>query len=239
MNDIAIIPYGTDNLAYAIGGGPNGACLVIDPGEASAVLAELRCRGWTPEALLATHGHADHVGGAAEVARRTGCPPLTMSRARTEWTWSGGQLQVIAVPGHTADHVAFYDPDRQALFTGDTLFVAGCGRLFGCVAETLWNSLQRLTALPAGTRVYPGHDYALDNLAFAAQLTGPPDSVVADKLERVRAGAATIPSTLAEERRTNSFLRCADPDFRRALDMEAMTPAAVFAELRRRKDVWL
>lgn len=235
--EVTVLRYGEDNLAYLLRNGETGNGLVVDPGCAETVLTALSRLGLRPERLLATHRHADHTAGAAEISRRTGCPPLDLDPPSGEILWSGGRLTVLAVPGHTREDVAFLDVERKALFTGDTLFVAGCGRLFGGGAETMWRSLERLAALPESLRVYPGHDYTAENLAFAAHLV-PGDPVVAERLERARAGDPLVPSSIGTERRTNPFLRCADPEFRARLGLAGASASEAFAELRRRKDRW-
>lgn len=237
--DVIIIRCGADNLAYALVGGGQGGCILIDPGCADAVLKTLAQYGLRPELMLATHGHADHTAGAAVITSQTGCPlrqPGSGGIPR-EIEWSGGMLSVWPVPGHTRDHVAYLDSGRNLLFTGDTLFVAGCGRISGCDAETMWQSLERLATLPESLRIFPGHDYTADNLAFAADLV-PEDKAVAERLAYARAGDALVPSTIGEERNTNPFLRCADPDFRARIGLAHLTALECFKQLRRRKDNW-
>lgn len=238
---VEIIRYNMDNFAYLVRGSKEDACVVIDPGDAESVLAALSAGGLHAEILLATHGHADHTAGASTISRRTGCPPLVMPGKELakddSIAWSGGRLQVLWVPGHTRSHVAYYDSQAGNLFTGDTMFIAGCGRLSECDAATMWNSLMRLNELPDKTNIYPGHDYTSDNLAFAAHLL-PEDTAVATRLAKARTGDPLVPSTLAQERRTNPFLRCADPAFRKSIGLAHLTPAACFGELRRRKDRW-
>ncbi len=236
MSRVEAVRYG-DNFAYLLSDPAGAACAVIDPGDAGAVRRALEAWRLQPVLLLATHGHRDHTAGAGAVARRAGCAPLRLaSGGETVALPWGGVLQAMSTPGHTADHVVYLDPDGSA-FTGDTLFVAGCGRLMGRDPAVMWSSLERLAALPAGTRIYPGHDYTAENLAFAAHLD-PDDTTVAARLAHARAGDPLVPSTMDEELRTNPFLRCADPGFRARIGLAHLAAEACFAELRRRKDRW-
>lgn len=229
-----------------------GRALVVDPGDAALVLRALREKGLTLSTILLTHRHADHTAGCAELRRTTGCAVVgpnecgTVGLNRTVVdnerlmldAWS---FDVLAVPGHTNGHVAYSLPDKSAVFTGDTLFAGGCGRLFEGTAEQMWRSLTRLRDLPPDTAVYPGHDYTEDNLEFAAELL-PGDAAVAARLEQVRelaaAGHPTVPSTIEQERATNVFLRADSVELANALGMRGAEPVTVFAELRRRKDRW-
>lgn len=233
---VTAVRFGADNFAYLLrnpAGG--GTCVVIDPGGAEAVRRALSRAGLRPELLLATHGHPDHMAGLGELAREAGCP--TPRPASGEIAWSGGRLLVLPTPGHTPDHVAFLEPRLGVLFTGDALFVAGCGRIGGRDSESLGRSLRRMAGLPAATLVYPGHDYAAGNLSFAASLD-PADATVAERLARARAGDPLVPSTIGEELRINPFLRCADPAYRERIGMAGLSAGACLAELRRRKDAW-
>ena len=221
--------------------------MVIDAGEASPVLRHLRTTGSKLEAALGTHGHFDHTGGNAELAERTGCAVLPPGAAAAE---RDGRLiagpfafTVLRTPGHSADSVCLFLPGGDGMpgdvFTGDTLFVGGCGRLLTRSPETMWASLQVLARLPGETRVYPGHDYTLENFEFALTVE-PENEVVKRRLEQVRAlveaGRQAVPSTVQQERATNPFLRAAEPAMKAALGMPGASDVEAFAELRRRKD---
>lgn len=237
MNVISV-RCGVDNLAYLAHRTGTRQCLVIDPGEAGPVLAALQQHALEPECVLATHAHADHTAGAAEIRRHTGVALRRLEPGRDRaLDWSGGRLAVLHVPGHTPEHVAFHDAEGEAIFCGDVLFVAGCGRAAaGCMID-LWYSLLRLAELPDSTRVFPGHDYTAENLAFAAHLD-PSDQRVAERLARAQSGDALVPSTIGEERRTNPFLRCADPAYRARIGRGGLTPEVCFAQLRSLKNRW-
>lgn len=145
------------------------------------------------------------------------------------------------MPGHTTTHVAFYLPDEGWLFSGDTLFGAGCGRIFEGTPEQMLHSLQKLSKLPDDTKIYCGHEYTQKNLTFALSIE-PDNTEVNKRLEKVRAlrekNLTTLPSTLEEEKLTNPFLRGDSPDLKRALHMEGATELEVFTKVRALKDVY-
>jgi len=245
MRSVAIIGTLADNLTYVLE--CDGEAAVIDPGEASPVLRHLGATGSKLLAVLCTHGHFDHIGGISELVAYTRCdvvqPGETAADSDDLITVGPFVLTVLRTPGHSIDSVCLYLAAPEGLpgevFTGDTLFVGGCGRLLTRSPQTMWSSLQILAALPGETRVYPGHDYTLENYEFA--LTVEPDNrAVKRRLKQVRAlveaGKQAVPSTIREERATNPFLRAGDPALKAALDMPEASDVDAFAELRRRKD---
>ncbi len=232
-----------DNYTYVVES--QGEAVVIDPGEASPVLRTLESSGASLLAVLCTHGHFDHTGGNEELSRRTGCEVLLPDTSGADRMVAVGPFEftVLGTPGHSADSVCFYLPKTDGqpgdVFTGDTLFCGGCGRVFTRSPEAMWASLRKLAVLPPDTRVFCGHDYTLENYEFAVTVE-PGNPVVEARLEEARRlaadGSITVPSTIAAERDTNVFLRAGDPKLRRVLGMEQATDAEVFAEVRRRKD---
>ena len=247
---IEVLPALVDNYAYLAWDGDVAAA--IDPPEAGVVLSALQKTGARLAAVLVTHHHADHTGGCLALKQATGCViagpadarvPTIERPLRDGEVFRAGpvEVQAIAVPGHTRSHLAFFSRAWNAVWTGDTLFCAGCGRLLEGTPEQMWASLQLLRSLPEPTRVYCGHDYTVDNLEFAAELE-PANREVADRLKGTRmlsaGGAASVPSTIGLEKLTNPFLRCDAPALQRAIGMSGAAPAAVFAEVRRRKDNW-
>lgn len=256
MNEVQIspIPAFTDNYFWLLERGGNA--VVVDPGDAGPVREALERRGLALVAILVTHHHADHVGGLAALKARYPVPvygPAAEAGAIRELTHElregdrvrldalGLELEAWELPGHTLGHIAYVA--EGFVLCGDTLFSAGCGRLFEGTPGQMHHSLSRLAALPEGTRVYCTHEYTLANLAFATAVE-PGSAALRAEVARVRAlraaGAPSLPSTIGHERRLNPFLRAADPAVaaaaRRQSGEALATPPEVFAALRRWKD---
>lgn len=249
---VHILPARADNYMYLLVSAP-GEALAVDPCDANLVRAALAREGLRLSAILATHHHGDHVAGIPELKQETGCTVYGPESQRIagvdrvvrdgeELVWGALTLRVLSTPGHTRTSVCYAVNPSQTeplLFSGDTLFIGGCGRLFECDGATMWQSLAKLQSLPAETRLYCGHEYTLENLAFAESIT-PGDSRVrqnvADMRQRIRTAGRSIPSTLEWERRTNIFLRAGEAAVKRAVGLEQASPAAVFTALRQRKD---
>jgi len=228
--------------------------VVVDPGDARPVEAALEQHRLALKAILVTHHHPDHVGGVQALAARHGAGVFGPARERLPCEFRplddgdvvsladlGLEFHVMAVPGHTLGHIAYHGHD--ALFCGDTLFSAGCGRLFEGTPTQMLDSLDRIAALPDDTRIYCAHEYTLSNLRFAAAVE-PGNADVLDTLEAVRELRArdgiTLPTTLGRERRINPFLRCREPAVYAAAEARAGTPLPgpvdVFAVIRGWKD---
>ncbi len=249
---VEMIPALTDNYIYLIHDPSDDSAAVVDPGEAAPVRAALAARGWRLTHILNTHHHGDHISGNVALSAETGAlligpaadahriPGLRHGAVDGEtlklgrWT-----AEVIATPGHTKGHVAYYVPEAGAVFCGDTLFALGCGRLFEGTAAEMWASLVRLRALPGDTRVYCGHEYTAANAGFATTVD-PDNAALAARARTVAAlaaaGTPTVPSTIAAERATNPFLRADDAALQAAVGLPGADPVEVFAELRHRKD---
>jgi hydroxyacylglutathione hydrolase len=248
------IPVLSDNYVYLIRDPETEDTAVIDPAVADPVLIALDRLGWTLTHIFNTHHHHDHVGGNLELKRATGCtivgnradarriPGLDVGVAEGDEVALGAQrARVLEVYGHTLGHIAYWFEGSSALFCGDTLFALGCGRLFEGTAAQMWSSLGKLRELPDGTRVYCAHEYTQSNAAFALSVD-PENWALRERAERIRELRAhnkpTVPSTLAEERATNPFLRADTEDLKRAAGLPGGDPVAVFAEIRRQKDVF-
>jgi hydroxyacylglutathione hydrolase len=202
-----------------------------------------------------THHHWDHVAGAEDLQRQTRGELIGAGRTLVPTpdrivsdgaALTSGEVtvRVIATPGHTRDSVCYYIPAQGGhagvVYTGDTLFIGGCGRLLEGDAPTMWQSLQKLAALPADTLVYCGHDYTLENYEFAVTID-PASRRFRNRLAEVQKaveyGQLTVPSTIAQERATNIFLQAGHAQVQTALGMSGASPEEVFGELRRRKDL--
>ena len=239
---IITVPCLQDNYAYLIDAG--GFCAVVDPSEPEPVVAALKREGLTLTHILNTHHHSDHTGGnralktafGAQVVGPAGdagrIPGIDIGVREAEgWQWAGRKGQVLEVPAHTRGAITFVI-DGNA-FTGDTLFVMGCGRLFEGDAATMHKSLSKLAALPDDTKIWCGHEYAASNGRFALTLE-PGNAALQAKMKKLP--RPSVPSTLAEEKATNPFLRTDSAEIRKTLGMEKADAVSVFAEIRSRKD---
>ena len=221
MFEILLIPAFKDNYIWLLV--RDGRAAVVDPGDAAPVIARLEALQLQLETILITHHHADHQGGVGELVERwqprvfapaaesiTGCSDPLLGGETIDVL--GQPVAVLPVGGHTRAHLAYYV--SGALFCGDTLFGAGCGRLFEGTPAQMCDSLARIAALPDATRIYCAHEYTEVNLRFAVAVE-PDNAALRERVERVArvraAGLPSVPSTLREEKDTNPFLRCAAP----------------------------
>jgi len=256
MMDITPIPAFNDNYIWMITHPGMNKAIVVDPGDAKPVLEALAQHDLTLEAILITHHHFDHAGGITGL--KTALPNVAVygpidSRIQDDITHPvkegdhvkfpnfGLDFVVMEVPAHTKSHIAYYG--NGMVFTGDTLFSAGCGRLFEGTAEQMYNALQRFAKLPPETAVYCGHEYTVSNLAFAK--AADPDNPTIDEykdqaLSKREAGEATLPSTIGLERNVNPFMRSEEPALKataeKAFGDQLADPIAVLGALRKWKD---
>ena len=248
MNHVTTITALGDNYIYLYQYAASSA-FVVDPGQSEGVLRALETRGLTLSSVLATHSHFDHVGGARDLKQTTACEIIGPDRNGIPGLdrivkdaeiieLNGTSIQVIATPGHTATSVCYYIQPTEdhpgILFTGDTLFTGGCGRLLECSARTMWNSLQKIAALPEDTLIYPGHDYTEENYEFALTID-PENQAVRNLLDTADFAP---PSSIARENQTNIFLRAGTPQIKKALATPNPSDTETFAQLRRQKDIF-
>nr|WP_163849937.1 hydroxyacylglutathione hydrolase [Pseudooceanicola aestuarii] len=250
--DIVTVPCLNDNYAYLVKA-PDGVC-IIDAPEAAPIIAAAEARGWEPGVLMITHHHHDHVGGLDALKSRFGL--MTMGPAAEKArlppldhylnpgdTGGDGPAHTIAmeVGGHTLGHMAFHFDQAGAVFTADSLMAFGCGRVFEGTYDQMFDSLRKLAALPPDTMVYSGHEYTAANAKFALTIE-PQNEALISRVEAVKAARAanrpTAQVRLSEELDTNPFLRSHVPQVAENLGMQGVSPAEVFAEIRRRKDAF-
>lgn len=247
----------SDNFGVLVHDPATGATAAIDAPDGAPCLAALTEKGWTLTDILITHRHGDHIDGvpalraafpkarlhipAAEAARivETTGPADALLREGDIVTIGALSARVIETPGHTAGHIVFHFPLEKLLFAGDTLFSLGCGRVFETPMAVMWDSLVKLAALPGETQVYCGHEYTQSNGRFALGVEGG-NTLLRDRMREVdelRArGAFTLPTTIERELATNPFLRAEEPAVQENVGLKGADPAAVFAELRERKN---
>jgi hydroxyacylglutathione hydrolase len=248
------VPCLRDNYSWLAFDRADGLCAIIDPAEAEPVRRALAKHGLTLTHILNTHHHPDHVGGNLELKEEFG---LTIVGPRKDaeripgidigviegdvYRLGSHSAKVFEIPAHTRGHIAFWFEADEVLFPGDTLFAMGCGRLFEGDPPTMWSSLSKLAKLPDSTRVYCAHEYTESNGRFALTVE-PTNTALQSRMDWVietRAkGLPTLPSTLGEEKETNPFLRPDSKEIREMLDMMDASDVDVFAETRRRKDVY-
>ncbi len=247
---IVTLPCLADNYAFLIHHPDTQQTSVVDVPEAAPILAALKDRNWKLDTILLTHHHDDHIAGVDELRTVTNAQVVGSERDKARLpkldihVRVGDQIdvcsvttEVIAADGHTIGHIAYIMPG--AAFTGDSLMALGCGKLFEGSADMMWETLERFAGLPDETMIYSGHEYTANNADFA--LTIEPGNTALQKryaeIQTARASKTpTVPSELSLERETNPFLRAPLPEVKRAVGMEGESDAAVFAEIRRRKD---
>ena len=256
MLTVLAVPAFQDNYLWLIHDGRHAA--VVDPGDATPVLAALNAYQLSLAAILLTHHHADHVGGVPGLLanfdvpvfgpRHEAIPQITAPLSEGDTVTIpelGLTLAVLDVPGHTKGHIAYIAHQQQWLFCGDTLFAGGCGRLFEGTPEQMAASLTKLAALPDATQVYCAHEYTLANLRFARDVE-PDNPVLQTRIQADQAkrdcGLPTIPSTMGLERSTNPFLRFHEPAIAKRLialkHLSSSEPIAVFTALRQWKNTY-
>nr|WP_298725585.1 hydroxyacylglutathione hydrolase [uncultured Steroidobacter sp.] len=240
MLEVVCVPVLQDNYVWLIHDAHSGEVAAVDPAVEQPVLSAAAELGWNITQIWNTHWHPDHCGGNEGIKAEAACvvhaPAVECDRIPVvdrplvdgdQLTLGRSDVAVLAVPGHTLGHVAYYLPKHGVVFTGDTLFAAGCGRVFEGTAEQMWSSLRRLMALPGDTLIYAAHEYTMSNLRFA-QLVEPRNEAILYRLKETaglrETGRPSLPTTITKERLTNPFCR--------AENVEA------FARIRRQKDMF-
>ncbi len=250
--EIDIFTCRSDNFGYLLHDAGTGKTAAVDAPEEEPIREALERTGWSLTDIFITHHHADHTAAIQPLkadfgARVTGPRGEAGKISGLDVLVSGGdevllgatRLQIFDVPGHTLGHIAYFDAEGENLFTGDSLFSLGCGRMFEGTPGPMWAGLVTLRDLPDGVKVYFGHEYSKANAAFALSID-PNNGALkrrAEEVEQLRAkGEPTTPSALGMEKQANPFLRADNPDLARRMGLADADPAEVFAAIRKAKD---
>ncbi|MBQ49583.1 MAG: hydroxyacylglutathione hydrolase [Zetaproteobacteria bacterium] len=252
--EVIQVPAFSDNYIYIIRDLISGQVGTIDPGTAEPVIKILDEKSWKLDFIFNTHHHPDHVGGNLTLKDRYDCkiighgadqrriPGIDLKVSDGEsFTFGNREVNVIGTTGHTKGHIVYWFAQNNVLFCGDTLFSMGCGRLFEGTPAQMWESLTKIKQLPDITKVYCAHEYTEANGAFALTVDPQNENLVQymTEVKRLRSeGLMTIPSNLGLEKKVNPFLRADDLRIRQNLKMIEATDEEVFAEIRRRKDIF-
>ncbi len=241
-----------DNFCVLLHDPETGQCVSIDAPEETAIQQVLDEKNWSLTHILITHWHFDHVDGVEGLKSRYNCQVIGPKQEADKIKlldklvddgdklyFGSDTVRVISTPGHTLGMVNFHFLNTNALFTGDTLFALGCGRVFEGDGPMMWNSIQKLAELPPQTKVYCGHEYTIANGNFALSID-PENANLKTRMEKFtalrQAGKPTLPTTIGEELATNPFMRPADKNIRKHLNMEEETDSEVFSTIRTLKD---
>jgi len=250
--EVVTVPCLSDNYAYLVRDQVSGKVALVDAPEVDAIAAALDGRGWGLDQIWITHHHGDHTDGAETLRKRYGAklvghvkdrarlPKLDREVSDGETVTLGDTVaRVIDVSGHTIGHIAYVLDVDKAAFTADSLMALGCGRVFEGNFAMMWESLSKFRAMPDDMRIYSGHNYGQANGRFALSIE-PGNKALHDRIDRIKAadaaGEAIVPVTMAEEKATNPFLRAVEASVKASVGLAGADDAAVFAEVRRRKD---
>ena len=252
MLEILIINALSDNYIYLLRNEHKNITSVIDPGEAEPVINILNNKRWHLDEIINTHHHHDHIGGNRQLLdiykskliapsyenNRISNIDILVSDNETI-NITGTPTKVFHTPGHTLGHVCFYMPKEKCLFSGDTLFYLGCGRVFEGTMNQMWSSLVKLKSLPEDTSVYCGHEYTLSNMKFANYIDA--NNALLDRISleiknKIEKGLPTVPFNLGVEKKINPFLRADDKKFMKSVGLSSNKASESFGEIRLKKD---
>ena len=250
--NIEIIPCLNDNYSYLIKDDQTNSVAIIDPSEFDPCDKKINEKYKKLDFILNTHHHFDHVGGNTKLKTKYGSKILGFEKDSKripeidillkdgqEFKIGNLEFKTIFIPGHTSGHIAFYFEKEKVIFTGDTLFSLGCGRVFEGTYKQMFESLNKIKSLPGDTEIYCGHEYTKSNLGFCLKFN-PNNDHLKDKKkfleEKIREKKPTIPSTVADEIQTNIFLRYDDLDVKNVLNLKNASDLEIFTKLRDLKD---
>ena len=252
MLDIFIIKCLSDNFSYLIRDRNTNTVGVVDPSEFLVVDKEIQKKYKKLDFILNTHHHDDHVGGNLKLKEKYGSKIVCSKQDKNNIVgsdivlndgdiFSFGEINfdILHIPGHTLGHIAFYSKKSRAVFTGDTLFSLGCGRIFEGSFEQMFSSLEKIKNLPINTLIYCGHEYTKKNGEFAITIDDK-NKMLIERTKKVSSdlqkGFPSIPTSLSDELNTNIFLRCDDNKIKNKLKMDNASKFEVFTKLRNLKD---
>ena len=250
MLNIIIVPCLNDNYAYVCYNNKKDA-FVVDPSEFKPVSHFIESNKLNLKFILNTHHHFDHVGGNYELKQKYNCKIVgskldeeripgidILLNDEDQWKFDEKTAEIIEIPGHTIGHIAFYFKNEKIVFTGDTLFSLGCGRLFEGTPEMMWSSLKKLRELPDDTKIYCGHEYTLSNAKFIESLFS--NDLIDEKIKKLKQlelnQIPSIPTTVKEEKKLNLFLQSDSTELKQKLNIETKNDIETFAYLRNLKD---
>ena len=250
--NIEIIHCLNDNYSYLIKDDQTDTVAIIDPSEFGPCDKKINKKYKKLDFILNTHHHFDHVGGNVELKKKYGSKILGFEKDQKripaidillkddqEFKIGSLDFKTIFIPGHTSGHIAFYLEKEKVIFTGDTLFSLGCGRVFEGTYEEMFNSLNKIKSLPEDTKIYCGHEYTKNNFEFCFKFNPNNDHLKNKQKEiysKIKEGKPTIPSTIKEEIKTNIFLRYDDLDVKDTLNLKNASDLEIFTKLRDLKD---
>ena len=246
------IPCLTDNYAYIINDDAYKIVGVVDPSEASPIITFLRKKNLKLNYILNTHHHFDHIGGNIELKKLYGAkvigfvddkhriPGIDITlKDNSNWIFGNSTVKILHIPGHTLGHICFFFEKEKIVFTGDTLFSLGCGRIFEGDHKQMLASLNKIKKLPKDTKIYCGHEYTYKNAEFCIKYDGDNTDLKKkfEKIKKLRSvGLPTLPTTLEEELKSNIFLRCNQNNLKIKLNMKNQEDLKVFRKVRDLKD---
>ena len=252
MLSIDIIPCLSDNYSYLLEDKATNTVAIIDPSDFNTCHYQIERKYKKLDYILNTHHHFDHVGGNQELKKKYNSkilgfkkdkdriPGIDVALDENENVKIGNvSFKVIFIPGHTNGHIAFYSKDEKIIFTGDTLFSLGCGKVFEGTYEQMFNSLNKFKNLPLDTKIYCGHEYTNKNLEFCLKYD-PNNKYLKRKKDwinsKIKLASPSIPVSIEEELKTNIFLRCNEQSVKSALNLDNSSEQEIFAKLRDLKD---